>query len=313
MLTGLIAFSPLAPLILGSVLRADPVPQGATVERLGAGMGFVEGPVWVPADERLLFSDIPRSTLMQWTAEAGIAEFAPSEGANGNALDAEGHLLSCQHLARNIVRRDASTGEVLEVVASTIGSARFNSPNDLVVHRSGVIWFTDPPWGLPGQTEGRELPGNHVYRWDPKTGEVTTELTHFSMPNGIALSPDESVLYVSDTGGHRSHPDEARRTGPPTFTAYRLEDERLAGDAPLWKRETRSDGMCVDSLGRIYLTGPPGVTVWSFDGQQVGAVPVPGSTTNATFGGPENRTLFVTAGKALFCIELRAIGLRHGH
>ncbi len=308
MLSAFIVFSPLAPMVVGAVTHTDPLPVEATLQVLAEGLGFLEGPVWVPSESALVFSDIPAKKLMRWSQADGVSEFVSADHPNGAVLDADGAILSCQQGSRNIVRRDPRSGDLLAVVIERPEGQRFNSPNDLTLHSTGAIWFTDPPWGLPRQTEGRELPGNFVYRWEPETKEAEAAFTHFSMPNGIALSPQESLLYVSDTGGHKSHPVEALRSGPATVTAFPLVGGRALDREPLWRRETRSDGMCVDARGRIYLTGRPGVTIWGPDGTQVGEIEVPGSTTNVCLGGADGTTLFITAGKALFSVELNAVG-----
>lgn len=308
MLHALIVFFPLAPMLVGAATHIDPVPKDAELRTLADGLGFLEGPVWVPSQNALVFSDIPGKKLMRWSEADGVTVLTAADHPNGAVLDVDGTILSCEHGSRSIVHRSPETGELLAVVVERPAGERFNSPNDLALHSSGMIWFTDPPWGLPRQTEGRELPGNYVYRWDPASEEASVVFTHFSMPNGIALSPQESLLYVSDTGGHPSHPEESLRKGPATVTAYRIAEGRLAEPEPVWRRETRSDGMCVDALGRLYLTGSPGVTIWGPDGRRIGEIAVPGSTTNVCFGGTDGTTLFVTAGKALFAMDVHAAG-----
>ncbi|MEM8712207.1 MAG: SMP-30/gluconolactonase/LRE family protein, partial [Planctomycetota bacterium] len=290
------AFSPLAPLLLIAATRTSPIPADAELRLLGEGMTFIEGPVWIGSEDRLVFSDIPESLLMQWNEADGVSEWVPSEGANGNFLDREGRLISCQQGARNVVRRSTSTGEVIEVVTQNLGGLRFNSPNDVVEHGAGCLWFTDPSWGLPNQTEDREVPGNFVYRHDPKGGVTEARLQGFCMPNGIGLSPDERTLYVTDTGGHPSHPDPKLQELPPSVNAFALDESGdLEGTEPLWSVEIPSDGICVDSFGRIYLTTPPGVVVLASNGEKLHELKVPRWTTNVCIGGPSGHTLLVTA------------------
>ena len=284
------------------VTEVRPWQQVGEVRKLGGGMGFVEGPVWLPAEKRLVFSDIPRSKLMQWTEADGVTEWRDSANANGNILDLEGRLLSCQHGARNLIRIDAEGA--VEVLADRFDGKRFNSPNDVAVRSDGTLWFTDPPWGLPRQSEGRELEGHYVFRLDLEDGNVTAVLTDRCMPNGIAFSPDENTLYVADTGGHPSHPDAQLRKLPATVSAYRvLPDQSLAVE-PLWRIETICDGMCVDKDGRIYATGRTGVTVWSSEGKPLGEIKVPEQPANVCLGGPQGRTLFITARTSLYAAEL---------
>lgn len=273
-------------------------PTFGAVERLGTGMQFVEGPVWFQDDGWLVFSDIPAGKLMSWTGYGGVEEWKPIEHSNGNALDPDGALVTCVHGLRAVVRhRDDGS---LEPLATEWNGKRLNSPNDLAIQRDGTIWFTDPPWGLEDQRVGREQPGNFVYRIDGESGEVTRVLTDFTMPNGIALSPDEATLYVSDTGGHPSHPDPARHDAPATIRAFAIEGDGLASTEPLWTVEARSDGMCVDASGRLFATGRGAVTVWSPDGESLGELAVPEGPANVCFGGPEMRTLFITARTSLY-------------
>ena len=194
------------------------LPQDVT--KLAGEMRFTEGPVWIPAEKALVFSDIPASKLMRWSATDGLSVFRESEHPNGNLLDLEGRLLTCRHGARDIVRTEQDGS--LTVVVDRFEGKRFNSPNDLAVRSDGTLWFTDPPWGLKNRTEGKELAGNWVFRVSPE-GEVALALRDTVMPNGVALSPDERTLYVADTGG----PDV-----PATVTSYAL--------ARIWTCVTRT-------------------------------------------------------------------------
>ena len=189
--------------------------DGAQLEVLADGMGFVEGPVWLESEQRLVFSDIPERKLRSWSRQDGLSLYRESPHPNGNMLDEEGRLLTCRHGERDLVRTEADGS--LTVLATGWNGRRFSSPNDLSVRADGTIWFTDPPWGLPRQREGRELDWNGVYRLDPSTGEVVLLSKEHTMPNGIGLSPDGQTLYLADTGGHPSHPDPARHELPALF------------------------------------------------------------------------------------------------
>lgn len=291
-----------APLQEATVLAPD-----AELQRLATDMQFVEGPVWLPEENALVFSDIPAARLLRWTADGGVRLLRELENPNGNLLDLDGQLLSCRHGARDIVRH-LPDGELEQVVQSYRGS-RFNSPNDLAIAPDGGLWFTDPPWGLANQREGRELPANHVFHREAESGLVTSVLSDRAMPNGIALSPDARRLYVADTGGHPSHPDPARREGPASVSAYAILAPGLVDPEPLWSAPRRCDGMCVDERGRIYITGEGGLAVLSpRDGSVILEIPVPETPANVCFGGKDLSTLFITARTSLYSIEAASPG-----
>jgi gluconolactonase len=287
---------------------ADLVAHDALVVKLAGGMKFTEGPVWIPDQGLLVFSDIPSEKLMQWSEEGGLKVFRESPNPNGNLLDREGRLLTCRHGARDIVRTEVD-GE-LTVLCESFEGKRFNSPNDVAVRSDGTLWFTDPPWGLPRQREGREQPGHWVYRLDPKTKQVTVLVKDLCMPNGIAFSPDERYLYVADTGGHGSHPDAKLHDLPATVTAYEVMKDGTLNPEPVWKTETRCDGMCVDVKGHVYTTSREGVTVLSPDGEIIGTIPTPEAPANCCFGGADFKTLFITARTSLYSVQLVTAGTR---
>lgn len=282
---------------------------GTEMTRLATGMGFTEGPVWLPRQNKLVFSDIPAARLMQWQKEHGVSVFRESANPNGNALDEKGRLLTCQHGARNIVRSEVDGGHT--VIADRFDGKRLNSPNDLAVQSDGVIWFTDPPWGLPRQTEGKELDGHWVLRFVPTTGKLHPVLRELAMPNGIALSPDERRLYVADTGGHPSHPNPDFRDRPATVSAYRIDGGGIISPAtPVWSVNLPCDGMCVDERGNIYTTGRDRITILRPTGVVLGEIPVPENPANVCFGGDDFRTLFITARTSLYAIRLEVAGHR---
>ncbi len=269
------------------------VAADAVVEKLGGQFKFTEGPSWIPDRKLLVFSDIPNSKLMQWTAAKGIEEFRPSENSNGNTLDAEGRLITCQHSGRNIVRTEKD-GKITVLVDSFEGK-KLNSPNDVAVKSDGTLWFTDPPYGVP-KDQKKEQEGNWVYRFDPTTKKITIVCRLFDMPNGIAFSPDEKRLYIADSG-------KGQQVG--SFDVK--EDGTLSADA-VWWAQGGSDGLRVDVKGNIYTTAGDGVRIYSPEGKRLGTIKFPEHPANCAFGGDDMKTLFVTARTGLYSVKLKVAG-----
>ena len=273
------------------------VQPGAKINKLADGMKFTEGPVWLPDEQTLVFSDIPNSLLMKWSEKEGLSKFRKSENANGNILDLEGNIISCQHGARNIIRID-KRGKTT-VLAEKFEGKRFNSPNDVAVWKDGTLWFTDPPWGL---REPHEIPGHWVYKLDPKNGEVEVLIKDLAMPNGIVFSPDFSRLYVADTGGNKRHPDPKFHDFPDTVTCYVVNEKGKLGKK-LFVIDQGSDGMAVDVKGNLYLTYG-NVQVYDSGGKKIDTIEIPQKPANVCFGGKDYRTLFITARSSLYSVRL---------
>ncbi len=270
------------------------VAADVTVEKLGGGLGFTEGPVWLPAEKALVFADIPAARLMRWTEAGGVEEYSPRANPNGSALDARGLLLTCQHGDRNIVRREPDG--TLSVIADRHEGKRFNSPNDVVVKSDGSLWFTDPTYGLTKDSV-KELEGNWVFRLDPASGKTTVVNRGFDMPNGIAFSPDEKQLYISDTG-------RPQRVG-----AFPVREDGTLGPA-LWWAQGGSDGMKVDEKGNLYTTAGDGLRIYSSAGKHLATIAVPEQPANCAFGGDDFKTLFITARSGLYRVKLLVAGNR---
>ena len=265
--------------------------------RLATGLQFTEGPVWHP-DGYLLFSDIPGDTIYRW-APGGSAEpnIQPSRQSNGLTYDSQGRLIACEHAERQVSRR-APGGEMKTVVDRYEGK-RLNSPNDVVVHSSGAIYFTDPPYGI--LPDLGELGFNGVYRVDPD-GSLTLLFSDFERPNGLAFSPDESVLYIDDTA--RRHV-RAFDLGPDGS----LTNDRILVDMDV-DAVGNPDGMKVDVEGSLYVTGGGGLWVVEPDGRHVGTVAFPELPANLAFGGPDNRTIYVTARTSLYSVQGKVPGTK---
>lgn len=269
------------------------VAPGAELVKLAGGMQFIEGPVWI--DGGLVFSDIPANTLHRWTA-AGISSYRrPSGNANGNTIDREGRLISCEHTGRRLSIRE-SDGSVRTLVERHDGR-RFNSPNDAVVKSDGTIWFTDPSYGLQ-LGEAREQSGNHVYRFDPISGTTTIVARDFDMPNGLCFSPDERRLYIADSGEPRH------------VRVFTVQPDGTLADGQVFCRIYNGppDGIRCDEMGRLYSSAHDGVHIFRPDGTAIGTITVPETVANLCFGGPEGKTLFMTASTSLYCIALQVTG-----
>lgn len=268
-------------------------PVGEVVQ-LATGMVFTEGPVWMPDGEYLLLSDVPGDEMKKWKDGELTTFRKPSHNANGNRIDEEGRLVTCEHGSRTVTRTD-SEGKVETLIADFEG-LKFNSPNDLVIRSDGTIWFTDPHYGL-GQRE-REIEKNNVYCWRPKTRDVFVVVTDFVMPNGAALSPDEKKLYVADSG----KPCHIR-----VFDVAK--DGSLSNGKVFCKIDVGGpDGIRCDAKGRLFSSAGDGVHVFSPEGRLLGRIPVPETPSNLCFGGSDGKTLFITARKSLYSVELDTRG-----
>ena len=280
------------------------VAKGAKVEKLAGGMKFTEGPVWLPSEQKLVFSDIPNSKLMQWSEADGLSVYRDSEQANGNILDLQGRIISCQHKARNVIRIEADGSTTL--LADRFDGKRFNSPNDVAIRSDGTLWFTDPPWGLTGS---HEIPGHWVYKLEPKTGKVEVVHKYLAMPNGIVFSPDESRIYIADTGGHKRHPDPDFHKLPASIQCYEIDNEGNLGKK-LFQIASGSDGMAVDAQGNLYATHGGKVHIYDADGTERQQIDVPEGPANVCFGGDDHKTLFITARTSLYSVRMRVAGAK---
>ncbi|WP_435892648.1 SMP-30/gluconolactonase/LRE family protein [Oceaniferula spumae] len=269
------------------------VDSATEVKQLATGMKFTEGPVWIDAEEKVVFSDIPNSMLMQWSEKDGLKPFRKVEHANGNILDDQSRLLTCQHSGRNVVRTEKDG--TITVLADKFEGKKFNSPNDLAQHSDGSIWFTDPSYGLGKKPA--EIPGKWVFRLDAKTDKVSVIYKDFDMPNGIVFSPDEKVVYIADSG----------KIGK--IRAFKVAGEAI-DQAPLFEIDIRCDGMCVDTAGNIYTTAKGGIHVFDKTGKKIGLIEVEEHPANVCFGGKDFDTLFITARKSLYSVKTKMKGAK---
>ncbi len=271
---------------------SSPVPEGASVEKIAGEFRFTEGPIWY--ENRLLFTDIPANKIVEWTPEKKIHDFLkPSGHANGLAMNPEGRLLLAQHDGR--VSRLTKQKKIEPIVESYDGK-RLNSPNDLTVTKDGTIYFTDPPYGV--DRKERELPFSGVYRIDPE-GSLTLLTKSFSRPNGIVLSPNENTLYVNDSAKDHVRVFDLKDGSMTNGRIFARPDSDEKGTV---------DGMTVDSNGNLYTTGPGGVWIYSSGGKKLDRLKVPPRATNVAFGGPDRKTLYITAAQNVFRVKLNTVG-----
>lgn len=292
----------------GSIERLDPaldalIPADAKLEKLAEGFEWSEGPVWDVRNQCLYFSDVPRNVVFKWQEGTGTRDHVfPSgytgsvkrggePGSNGLAVDKGGHIILCQHGDRRVARLEKDG--TFTTLAQYYKDRRFNSPNDLAIKSTGDIYFTDPPYGLEKNNADpkKELMFNGVYRIK-QSGEVVLLDDTLSFPNGIALSPDEKTLYVAIS-------DQKK----PVIMAYDIQADGNVGKGRVFfdttsllpGRKGVPDGLKVDEKGNIFTTGPGGVLIISPEGKHLGTINTGEATANCGWGGPDGRTLYITA------------------
>ena len=280
----------------------------AKLEHLWTGGRWVEGPVYVPAAKSLLWSDIPNDRVMRYDeCDGSVSTFeSPCGYHNGHTLDEQGRVVACEHGGRRISRLDHDG--VWRGLASHWDGKKLNSPNDVVVKRDGTIWFSDPTYGIDFHYEGHRAPSeigaSNVYRLDPATGELTAVITNMLKPNGLCFSPDESILYVSETG--KTHDP----TCEPVIRAYPMLDGQRVGEGRLFARSPNGffDGFRSDTNGNIWASNADAVCVYAPDGTHIGSIPVDEMVSNLCFGGPKRNRLYITAQTSLYAIYVNAHG-----
>lgn len=278
------------------MLKLKTLIEDGDPELLAAGFEFTEGPVW-QADGSLLFSDIPANRTYCWSAADGATIWRePTGNANGMTLDRAGSLLTCEHSGRK-VSRIAPDGSAT-TVADRYQGKRFNSPNDIVVKSDGVIYFTDPPYGI--QPPEREQPCNGVYR---VLADGTVELLadDFDRPNGLAFSPDESILYIDDSPRRHVRAFDVRADGGLTNSRIIADMDHPQPGSP--------DGMKIDVEGNLYVTGATGVWVFEPDGTLLGVVVTPERPANCAWGDEDHKSLYITARTSLYRIRTKVAGI----
>ncbi len=280
------------------------VGENPALEKHWSGAEWSEGPVFVPSLNSLIWSDIPNNRMLRFDAGSGETTVfrEPSNYTNGHTLDLQGRIVSCEHQAHRISRTETD-GTVTSLVDRFEGK-RLNSPNDLVVKSDGTIWFTDPPYGILSNREGTqresEIGANYVYRFDPETDELSIASDQFDKPNGLAFSPDESILYVADSGEPRQ-----------VFALDVGDDGRtLSNFRPfVVVRPGISDGFRCDVNGNIWSSAQDGIHCITSEGNLIGKILVPEQrVANCCWGGPEWNRLYIAGDTSLYSVQLAVTG-----
>ena len=284
------------------------VLPNAPLVKLGEDFAWLEGPVWFADGDCLLVSDLPNDRILRWTASGGISVFrGPSGFANGHTRDRQGRLLGCSHQHRCVTRTELDGS--ISVLASHYQGKRLNGPNDIVCRSDGTIWFSDPYYGINTDYEGGkqmpELPPS-LYRLDPRDGNLRVVADDMEGPNGLCFSPDERLLYVSESGVQFSeHPERYIRV-------YEvLEDGARLSPGQVWHTVSPgfADGFRCDEEGRIWSSAGDGVHCIAPDGRKLGRIKVPYTVSNLEFGGRNRARLFICASHTLFAIYTNTRGL----
>ncbi|MGQ3028305.1 MAG: SMP-30/gluconolactonase/LRE family protein [Ferrovibrionaceae bacterium] len=280
----------------------------AHVEKLWTGCRWAEGPAYFPAMRQVVWSDIPNDRMLRYDEVDGhVSVFRqPAGNSNGNTVDRQGRLVTCEHGGRRVSRTEHD-GRITTIASHWQGK-RLNSPNDVVVQSDGAIWFTDPPYGILSDYEGNkgesEIGANHLYRVDPLSGEVAVAANDFDKPNGLAFSPDESLLYVADTGASHA-PD-----GPRHIRVFEVDGRGRLHGGRVFADCTAGlfDGFRLDDAGRLWTSAGDGVHCYDPDGTLIGKVLVPEVVANVVFGGPRRNRLYICGTTSLYAVSLHVNG-----
>lgn len=280
--------------LVGSTFQLDELFNNAV---------WAEGPAWLAPQQALIFSDVKANTMYRWTEQRGIEVFrSPSHFSNGNTIDTQGNLITCEHGRRAISKTDEQ-GNV-QILVDKLEGKRLNSPNDVVVKSDGTIWFTDPPYGILSDAEGKKSPseiiGCYVYRYDPQTDEINIATFNVMRPNGLAFSADEKQLFVADMSVV-----EFAKEGLHHLVVFDVEGKRLQN-----RRDVAvitpgiPDGFRIDKQGVIYCSCETGIIALLSDGTYLGRFILDKPTSNCTFG-DDQKTLFITASNSLYRLTIK--------
>ncbi len=282
----------------------------ARLEKLAEGCRWAEGPAYFPAGRYLVWSDVPNDRMMRFdeTSNAVSVFRHPSGYSNGNTVDRQGRLVTCEHGNRRVTRTEHNGS--ITVIASHHEGKRLNSPNDVVVKSDGSIWFTDPAYGIDSDYEGHkaesEIGACHVYRIDPQSGSISIVADDFVRPNGLAFSPNEKRLYIADTGV--THVEN----GPSHIRVFDVGENGRVSGGDVFATCTNGlfDGFRLDDEGRIWTSAGDGVHCYESDGTLIGKIPVPETVANVVFGGLKRNRLYICATTSLYSILLPVNGAK---
>jgi len=281
----------------------------ARLDQIYTGCKWAEGPAWFGGGRYVVWSDIPNNRMMRYDeTDGGVSVFrSPSNNSNGNTVDREGRLVTCEHGARRVSRTEHD-GTII-TIADRFEGKRLNSPNDVVVKSDGSIWFTDPTYGIDADYEGNkadsEIGRSNVYRVDPSTGTVTAVVTDMIKPNGIAFSRDESQLYIADTG--RTHGEQH----PKHIRVFDVSGDRVSGGRVFAECTAGLfDGFRLDVDGRIWSSAGDGVHCYDPDGTLIGKIKVPEVTANCVFGGLKRNRLYICGTTSLYAVYVMTNGTK---
>jgi gluconolactonase len=280
------------------------------VERVATGFRWAEGPVYFATGRYVLFSDIPNNRIMRFCEDDGHTSVyrQPSMNSNGNTIDREGRLITCEHSCRRVTRTELDGS--ITIIADKYNNKRLNSPNDAVVTADGAIWFTDPAYGIGGYYEGikadPEQDKKNVYRVDPKSGEVKVVVDDFVEPNGLCVSPDEKKLYICDTG-FTDGPDNPShiRVFDLDVAGGKATNSKVFADMP---KPSITDGVRCDTEGRVWCsvgwgdTNEDGVRCYTKDGELLGKIHIPETVANLCFGGQQRNRLYICGSTSLYAV-----------
>jgi gluconolactonase len=282
----------------------------SAVERVATGFRWAEGPVYFPAGRYVLFSDIPNNRIMRFSEDDGHVSVyrQPSMNSNGNTIDREGRLLTCEHSGRRVTRTELDGS--ITIIADKYNGKKLNSPNDVVVASDGSIWFSDPGYGIGGYYEGikaePEQEKHNVYRVDPKSGDIKVVVDDFVEPNGLAFSPDEKKIYIIDTGFTDGPDNPAHiRVFDVDLAAGKLSNSKIFAEMP---KPSITDGLRTDRDGRVWCSvgwGDPkedGVRCYTADGDLLGKIHIPETVANLCFGGQQRNRLYICGTSSLYAL-----------